>query len=82
MNFKLRTYYNNTTARIINTFTNKFCLNRPCFPSIMLLKDFNGLLLGPTTVRTSSAIINQSINSFLKHPFFVADNNFWSSHFQ
>ena len=43
---------------------------------------YEKLLHKKSTISDLSAVVNKSINSFLKHTFFVSYDNFRSTHFQ
>ena len=74
MNTKFWAYNDNGAARVVNALTKKLTLEK-VGKALELAATI--LRVGSATT-TASIVINQSINSFLKHALFVAADNFWS----
>ena len=75
MQFQVRTDGNNGTARVVNTFTQQVLTE-----AAALTFDHVGQRLQRTLGRTghgfaAAAVVQQRVNSFLQHAFFIADDD-------
>ena len=75
INLKFRSYNDNGTSGIVNSFTEKVLTETSGFTFQHIRKGFQGSV-SRTCYRTSATtVVDQGINSFLKHTFLVTNDN-------
>ena len=79
INLKIRTYNDNGTTGIVNTFTEQVLTETSLLTSKHFRKGLESTVRGTCYRLTSSTIINKRVNRFLKHTLFVSDNDFRST---
>ena len=79
---EFRTNNDNGTSGIVNTFTEKVLAETSLFTFEHIGKGFEGTV-GRSGYRTAfSAVVDKCVNCFLKHTFFVADDDIRSAEFK
>ena len=81
VNAKFWTNHDYGAARVVNALTKKVLAETTLLTLEKVrqtLELATTILRGSSAATTASIIINQSIDSFLKHAFFVAADDFWS----
>ena len=79
VHFKFRTYYDNGTTRVVNTFTKQVLTETTLFTFKHIGQGFQWTVTRTCYRTTTATIIDQCVNSFLKHTFFVAHDDIRST---
>ena len=79
MHFKFWTYYDNGTTGVVNTFTEQVLTETTLFTFKHVGQGFQWAVTRTCNRTTATTIINQCINRFLKHAFFVAHDDIRST---
>ena len=79
--FEFRTDGNNRTSRIVNAFTQQVLTETTLLAFQHIRQRFQRTFVGTGNRAGAAAVIKQSVNRFLQHAFFVADNNIRSMQF-
>ncbi|XNM84599.1 hypothetical protein ACLK14_22320 [Escherichia coli] len=71
MQTQVWTYGDYRTTGVVNTLTEQVLTETTLFTLIMSAKDFRGRLLEPGDRTTATTVIQQGVDRFLQHTFFV-----------
>ena len=82
VNFQFRADDDNRTAGVVNTFTEKILTETTLFTFQHIGKGFQRAVVGAGDRSAAAAVINQGVDRFLEHSFFVADDDFRRVEFQ
>src|SRR5712691_6524940 len=82
MQLKFRTDDDDRAARVIDTFAEEVLAKAPALALEHVAEGLQRPIAGAGDGATMAAIVEESIDSFLEHPFFVADNDFRSLELQ
>ena len=75
INFELRSNNDNRTARIVNTFTEKVLAEASLLTFKHIGKRLERAVVRARYGASAAAVVDEGVNGFLKHSFFVADND-------
>src|SRR5437016_14525731 len=76
MQLKFRTDDDDRAARIIHPFAEEVLAKAPALPFEHVAEGLQRTIAGAGDGATMAAIVEESIDGLLQHPFFVADNDF------
>ena len=82
INLQLRTYNDNRTAGIVNTFSEKVLTETSLLTFQHIGKGFQRTISRSGNRTAAAAIINQGVNRLLKHTFFITHDNVRRSQFK
>ena len=75
MHFQFRTNYDYGTARVVNAFTKQVLTETTLFTFEHIGQRFQGTVARTGYRTATTTIVNQSVNSFLEHTFFVTNDD-------
>ncbi len=82
INLKLRSHHDNGTAGIVHTFAQQVLTETAGFTLQHIRQGLQSPIARPGYRTAPAAVINQRVNSLLKHPLFIPHNNIRRSQFQ
>ena len=77
-----RTDDDNRTARVVDTFTEQVLAETALFPFQHIRQGFQGTVARARDRTAAAAVIDEGIDGFLEHTFFVADDDVRCAQFQ
>ena len=79
--FEFWTYYDNGTAGVVNTLTKKVLTETTLLTTEQTRQGLEFAVTSTCLWALGTRVVQQAINSILKHTFFVVDQDFWSVDF-
>ena len=77
MQFHVRANHNDRTTRIVDALTKQVLTETTMLAFEHVRQRLQRTLIGAGNGPTTTAIVEQSVNRFLQHPLFVADDDVW-----
>ena len=74
---QFRTNNDNTPSRVVNPFSEKVLTEPPDFAFQNISEGFQGTIARTGYTSTVSSVVEERIDCFLQHPFFVSENHLW-----
>ena len=82
VNFQFRTYYDYRTAGVVNTFTQQVLTETTLFTFQHIGQRFQCSVTGACYRSAAAAVVDQCVNCFLQHSFFVSYDDVGSAQIQ
>ena len=79
---QFRSDHDNRTTGVVDTFTKQVLTETALFSFKHVAERFQGPVAGTCHRTSASTVIDQSVNSLLQHPFFIADDDIRRLEFQ